>query len=79
LLQTKEEGKALLKAIAQKRNRQEAVEMQVCLFIINLSKASDYRLCFLLFDFVSLIVSTNFLSQDNKTHILILSFIAVFS
>lgn len=40
LLQTKEEGKALLRTIAQKRNQQEEGEMQVCLFVINPSQAS---------------------------------------
>jgi hypothetical protein len=30
MLQTKEEGKALLKAIAQKRSHQEEGDMQVC-------------------------------------------------
>jgi hypothetical protein len=34
LLQTKEEAKALLRTIAQKRSQQEQGEMQVCLFII---------------------------------------------
>lgn len=37
--QTKEEGKALLRTIAQKRSQQEEGEMQVCVFVTNTSEA----------------------------------------
>ena len=38
--QTKEEGKALLRTIAQKRSQEEEGEMQVCLFVTNTSQAT---------------------------------------